>query len=391
MREGLSFVEKAIQLDPKFTLAYCLAAEYHDLLYFHGFDPTPERRALAEAAINEALALEPDLPEVHRAYARHLYDGYSDYDKARAQLAIAGRGLPNDAEVIRLGSELDMRQGHFEKAIQELNKAIARDPLNEELLLSLGTRLFNTRHFRAGEQVVRRLIEMVPNQPSYKLLLAEDLTFLRTGDVAALSSAIAALPPPVAEVREVLSIRLNYAFIIRDWRQVAQLLEKMEGGQDTDFAFAFVPVPVGCYSILLARLQGEDIGANPGFAQTRERLNQKVLKSGQNPNVLPLLLSNLAVVDALLGHKQVAIREAKHASEMLPISKDGVQGPGLLENLAVVYAWSGELDLAFETLSHLRGTPFGLFYGDLKLDPFWEPLRQDPRYSKLLAELAPKD
>jgi hypothetical protein len=75
----------------------------------------------------------------------------------------------------------------------------------------------------------------------------------------------------------------------------------------------------------------------------------------------------------------------------LPISKDALDGPGILKNLAVVYAWTGDLYLAFETLGSLTEVPYGIYYGDLKRDPRWEPLRQDPRYDKLLAELAPKD
>jgi len=76
---------------------------------------------------------------------------------------------------------------------------------------------------------------------------------------------------------------------------------------------------------------------------------------------------------------------------MLPISKDAVDGPLIAINLAVVYAWTDELDLAFETLGHLTKTPSGIYYGNLKLEPYWEPLRKDPRFDKLLAELAPKD
>ena len=97
------------------------------------------------------------------------------------------------------------------------------------------------------------------------------------------------------------------------------------------------------------------------------------------------------MVDALLGQKEAALDEAKRAVEMLPISKDAFDGPGIGLNLAVVYAWTNELDLAFETLSPLIKTPFGIFYGRLKRDPYWEPLRKDPRFDKLLAELAPKD
>ncbi|SRR6266403_2054370 len=103
------------------------------------------------------------------------------------------------------------------------------------------------------------------------------------------------------------------------------------------------------------------------------------------------LLSNLAVVDALLGKKDDAIAEARRATEMLPVSKDAVDGPGLLMNLAAVYAWTGESDHAFEQLETLVKIPNGLYYGNLKLDPYWEPLRNDPRFAKLTAELAPKD
>jgi hypothetical protein len=76
---------------------------------------------------------------------------------------------------------------------------------------------------------------------------------------------------------------------------------------------------------------------------------------------------------------------------MLPTSKDAVEGPRIAMNLAVVYAWSNEPDLAFETMGSLTKTPNGIYYGELKRDPYWDPLRKDPRFEKLLAELAPKD
>ena len=87
--DAISLLEQAMRLDPKFTLAYCASAEAHDVIYFF-YDSNPERRALADAAVNSALRLEPNLPEVHLAYATHLYRGYRDYARAKAQLAIAG-------------------------------------------------------------------------------------------------------------------------------------------------------------------------------------------------------------------------------------------------------------------------------------------------------------
>ena len=105
----------------------------------------------------------------------------------------------------------------------------------------------------------------------------------------------------------------------------------------------------------------------------------------------PRLRSQLAVIDALLGKKEDAILNGRRAVELLPVTRDAVDGPGVLQNLAVVYAWTNQPELAFETLEGLAKTPAGIYYGNLKLDPYWEPLRRDPRFEKLLAELAPKD
>jgi tetratricopeptide (TPR) repeat protein len=334
------------------------------------------------------LGLQPDLPEVHRTYAYHLYRGYHDYERARVQLAIARHGLPNDAETIALEALIDRRQGQFEKAIQEFNEAITRDPHNSVFIEELAFTLCFTRQFRASEEMFDRLIELRPDEPILKAQKPLFVTFYRTGDDTPVRAAIATLPASMADDRGALSLRLGFALVDRDWPQAKEVIEKMKGGDDEgDFAYGQINVPVGCYSILLARLQGEQPGLNASFVETREQLNQKVQKSQGDAK----LLSQLAVVDALLNNREVAISEAKRAVELLPISKDALAGPCLELNLAVVYAWANELDLAFEKLSSLTKVPNGVFYGQLKCDPYWEPLRKDPRYEKLLAELAPKD
>ena len=116
-------------------------------------------------------------------------------------------------------------------------------------------------------------------------------------------------------------------------------------------------------------------------------MNQKVQSAPGEAK----LLSKLAVVDALLNKKGLAIAEAKRAVEILPVSKDAIDGPSMLINLALVYAWTNELDLAFETLNPLTKMPVGLYLGFLKFEPYFDPLRKDPRFDKLLAELAPRD
>jgi tetratricopeptide (TPR) repeat protein len=389
LREAIGFLERAVQLDPKFTLAYCASGLAHDLLYSIP-DATPERRALADAAVNNALRLQPDLPKVHLAYAYHLYYGYWDYEQARAQLAIAKRGLPNDVEVIALQAFIDRQQGNFEKAIQELREATTLDPRNKVSLQELEFTLYCMRQFSAAEQIYDRLQEIPPDQPGVRVERASDMAD-KTGDITPLRSAVAALPPSMADGQDGLPWRLVVAVNDRNWAQAKEIIEKMKGREvDGFFAYGWWPVPVGCYSILIARLQGEPTGANPSFAEVRNQMNQKIQKSQENENAAPLL-SQLAVVDALLDNKEAAVSEAKRAVEMLPISKDALRGPRILINLAVVYAWTNELDVAFATLVSVTKTPFGIYYGQLKLDPFWDPLRKDPRFDELLAELAPRD
>ena len=382
--EAVSLLEQAVRFDPQFVRAYCASAYAHDELY-NGYDMTPMRRALGDAAVANALRLQPDLPEVHLRYGYHLYRGYRDYEGARAQVAISRRGMPNSPEVLALEAFMDRRQGNFEKAVQELKEAITLDPSNPTI--ELANTLFMEREFSAAEQAYNRAIDLAPDHPILGVLKAF-VSSQKTGDNTPLRSAIAALPSAMAEDADVLNWHLNCALNDRDWRQATELIEKMKDGEDDGlFAYAGVPVPAGCYFMLIAGLQGEKLGGTSTFADVRERLTQKVQRSSGNPR----LLSQLAVVDALLGKKQDAIEEAERAVEMLPISKDAVDGPLLSINLAVVYAWTDKPDLAFETLGSLTKTPSGIYYGSLKFEPYWEPLRKDPRFDKLLAELAPRD
>ena len=384
--DGIDLLERAVGLDPKFTLAYCASAKAHDFLY-NGYDMTLTRRALGDAAVQHALRLQPDLAEVHLANAFHLYVTYRDYERARVQLDIAKRGLPNSSEAPLLEAYMDRRQGSYEKAVNEFNEAIIRDPRNLRAITELANTLFFMRQFKASERVYDRAIDLASDLPVLQVLKATNAV-MKSGDETGLRSALAALPASMAKDRGALTWRLTSTLLSRDWQQAKELVETMQGGEDDGgWFFANVPVPVGCYSILLARFQGEQPKADSGFGSTREQLNQMVQKSPGDARQL----SNLAMLDALLGKKHDAIAEAKHAVEMLPISKDAVDGPIVLSTLAQVYAWTDEPDLAFEEAEIAAKIPNGLFYGDLKLDPYWDPLRKDPRFEKLLAELAPRD
>jgi serine/threonine protein kinase len=387
LADAINLLEEAVRLDPGFTLAYCTIAQAHDMIYPYG-DPDTEQRTLAETAVNKALQLGPNLPEAHLAYATHLSRGYRDYALARVQLGIARRALPNSAEAMVLEAWLDHRQGRFEKAIEELGQALRLDPRNPEVVWALGIALVDVRRFPAAEEAYNRLIGQAPNNPMLRVWKEFEVTYLKTGDCATVLSAIAALPAAMADNRNVLTLRLNLLFADQDLGESSHLVEQMKEGEAAFFAYSGTPVPMGCYSLLLARLQGTPIDTDPSFMEDRELLHRKVAAAPENIN----LLSGLAVTDALLGRKEDAIKEAKTAVERLPISVDAVDGPCVAANLAAVYAWTGELDLAMQQLTPLTTAPFGVvYYGQLKNYWPWIPLRRDPRFQKLLSELAPRD
>jgi TolB-like protein len=386
LREAVELLEHSVQLDPEFALAYCASTQAHDFIYFY-FDRSPEERALGDAAINNALNLQPQLPEVRLAYAFHLFVSYRDYERARVQVEIVRRDSPNNVDAIILAARMDRRQGHWKEAIQGFNEAIERDPGNRESIRELAITFAWLRQFDAAVSSFDQLVRLFPDIEIFKVYKAYLVTYMKTGDTSALSSAIAGFPPSSVDT-EILAFRIIVALADRNWKLANEVIQVMTGGYDDGyFAYGNVPVPVGCYSILIARLEGERTGTNSSFAATRQNLDKKVQRmQGDAP-----LLSQLAVVDALLNQKEIAISEAKQAVEMLPVSKDAVDGPVLLINLAVVYAWTDEIDLAFQTLSSLTKTPDGIYYGELKRDPYWDPLRKDQRFDKLLSELAPQD
>ena len=285
---------------------------------------------------------------------------------------------------------MNRRQGKFDEAERSViqRSSSIRRILNRFLIWR---KRFRTRQFSADELIWNRLIDLLPDQPIVKAQKEACNTIQRTADDAAVGPAWL-ITESLAADRLVLSGRLNVAIDHRDWLQAKELLEKMKGVEDaSQFAYAARPVPVGCYSILIARLQGEATNTDPGFAEARQLLSRKVETSPADAPSHPLLLSNLAVVDALLERKADALSEGKRGVDLVPISKDAIQGARVAMNLAVVYAWTGETDLAFQLLDRLAKTPYGLFLSDLKLSHYFDPLRKEPRYEKLLAELAPHD
>jgi tetratricopeptide (TPR) repeat protein len=137
---------------------------------------------------------------------------------------------------------------------------------------------------------------------------------------------------------------------------------------------------------LAARTFGDETKARAAFSSART-LEEKILHD--QPDYAPAW-SRLGLIDAGLGRKEDAIREGRRACELLPVTKDAMDGPSYIINLATIYAWTGEKDLALEQLAIAAKIPAGVTYGELKLYPQWDSLRGDPRFEKIVAALAPR-
>jgi serine/threonine protein kinase len=382
--EAVDLLNQAVARDPSFFKAYCLLAATHDRLYFFGYDHTPARLALAEAAIQEALRLHPDGGEVHLARAGHLYRGFLDYEGALAELEIAAKTLPNDARVFELKGYIQRRQGKQEEAVRSLERAIDLDPRNSATLQQIALSYRHLRRFAEEKSILDRALAIDPNDLVNNLERAA-LEFYWKADTRPLhqmlDSVRAANPAATEDIAEYW---LLCALAERDAAAATNaVIAAGENPAQTDEAVSFSP---SFMKGLIARMTKDDAEARTAFAAARAEQE----KLPQTPQSYGPALCVLGLIDAALGRKEEALREGRRAVELLPVEKDPISGITMVKYFAIIAAWVGDKDLACEKLAIAIRPPSRLTYGELKLLPFWDPLRGDPRFEKLVASLAPK-
>jgi TolB-like protein/Flp pilus assembly protein TadD len=381
--EAVRLLNQALERDPTFALAYYQLAHAHDLIYFVGADHTPARLAMADGAIRALDRLRPNSGEAHLAIAKHYYWGYLDYDRARVELELAKESLPNDPLPFLLAGFIDRRQSRWEESTKNLERAVELDPQYPLVLEQISRSYTCLRRYADAERVLDRAIAAAPTEAG--LQTSRGLVELYWhADPRPLSSTIQAILAENPHALEnIAEFWLFLSLCQRDFDDAQRALASLPiiGCHEET-----IPFPQSWCEGVIAQLRGDTAVAHSAFTSARVEMAKLV---EQQPSYAEALCA-LGMADAALGYKDDAIREGRRAAELLPVAKDSVVGALLVQNLALIYAWTGEKDLAFEQLTVAAKLPGFLSYGELRLHPYWDPLRGDPRFEKIVASLAPK-
>jgi serine/threonine protein kinase/Flp pilus assembly protein TadD len=377
------FLNQAVIHDPSFFEAYCQLAHTHDRLYHLGYDHTPARLALAEAAVRAAFRLRPDAGEAHLAAAENLYRGHLDYDGALTELGVASQTLPNDPQLLELKGYIQRRQGKHEEALQNLERAADLDPRNVLLLQQIAVSYDLLRRYAEGKSVWSRALAIVPDDVNTKTELA-GVEYSWKADVRPLRRLIESIRAtnPTA-VRSIADAWLICALAERDAVSAKDALIAL---RETPFSDDVVQLNRSFLKGVIAGMMNDNEQVRAAFTAALAEQEKTVQLQ---PNYGPALCV-LGLIDAALGRKEKALREGRHAVELVPIEKDALNGPIMIRYLAMTAAWVGDKDLACEQLATAARLPGGVSYGQLRLLPYWDPLRGDPRFEKIVASLAPK-
>jgi TolB-like protein/Tfp pilus assembly protein PilF len=384
--QAADLLNQAVARDPGFFEAYCLLAFTHVSLYFLDFDHTPPRLAAAQAAVQSAARLRPDAGETHLARARNLYWGYNDYDGALTELEIARRRLPSDNWVFSLKGYIERRQGRWEDSLRDLERAVALDPRNIQTLQQTARSYSLLHRYAESKALLAHVLSFEPNDAVTKVLHAW------------VELDANANPQPVREVIDSIR-RTNPAAITNvanNWLICSLAERNVAAAEQALAACGENPILLGTNENVIfprafvegviARLKHDEENARAGFAAARVE-QEKVVQA--RPKFGPAL-AVLGLIDACFGRKEDAMREGREALELARAEKDVVLGPITAKYLAMIAAQVGDADLACNQLAILVREPSNVTYGQLKMIPFWDPIRDDPRFNEILASVAPK-
>src|SRR5436190_2640528 len=385
LKQSEQLYARAIQLDPRFALAIARYSLLESWIV-HTFERTTERREKARALAQQALQLQPDLPEAHLAMGFSLYYGDNDFEAALKEFEIAQRDLPNEAECYLALGAIQRRLGKWQESTDSLEKAVSLNPKDGWVFQNLALNYQMLRNFDAANKTIDRGLQVNPDSLGLWETKSK-LAFAENGDLSVSDrafEAVKSIPMNNETKLRIAGSRAEVFLLERKYQEGLREAEKV-----SDDLIAGIPAALcGKYYLVgfARRALHDETGARTALLKAKDLLEGQLKQSPDSPD----LRIQLAKVLAYLGEKDAALTEARHATEILPESKDAFGGPDITAGVAEVCGIVGENSRAIELLDGLLGRPSAVTVPILRLSPAWDPLRGDPRFQALLDKYSAK-
>lgn len=369
---AVEMFEKAIELDPKFVLAYVKLANAHSQIFFQGFDKTEERLSLSKKAVDKALELQPDSPEAKRALGLYYYRGFRDYERALDLFELVQKARPNTSpDVI---AWILRRQGKDQECLETLNRAIMLDPRSPELAKGLANTYSWLRMYEEADRWFDYALSLTPDDFRAMIWKMKN-SHNRSGNTQEARALLQKFPAiPIAG--------LAWIIVEMEDRNFEEALKRL-----ASFPFEELEFQDSYYNKNLMYAAVYNAENKPSLIESHAQSARTALekRTGEHPEDVRYHVA-LSQAYALLGQKDEALREANHAVNLVPVSLDAFAGPQYVLNLAEILIHIGESDEAMDKLEYLMSIPAGQFISisSLRTSPKFDSLRGHPRFNGLI-------
>ncbi len=375
-----ALMNRVVELDPNYAAAWGEMARLEALYSFWGFDQSDARKTRAKAAIDTAMRLGAELPEVIDSYGSYLYYGHRDYGGAAEQYGRLARLQPNDPTYFSALGLIARRQGRWPEALVNLRRATQLDPGNAAYSRAYVDSLLACRRYDEYEVEQRRRVGRLPElkQEAFELALG---SFFSRGSTLEVEQFLARLTPDEANSARGIFLRKAWARQKADWAEAIRL-DRIQPYFDEDGAEHYVQAYFAAFTLFES---GDVPAARARAGDFPAEVRSRLVREPDNWS----LLTFASGYEIILGHNDEAMRWARHATDVLPESLDAIDGPFCSLIVAYVNAWTGHKDEAIAELKHLVRVPYGnVNVYDLRLSGGFAPLKGDPRFQALLADPA---
>jgi tetratricopeptide (TPR) repeat protein len=378
------YLREAVRLDPKFALSWALLSMLDGYISL-SLQPTASLREEARQAAETALILQPNLGEAVLAKGRYYYACLKDYDTAVRYFEQARPLLPNSSQIPESLAYLERRRGQWDRSETYFNEAERLDPRNVRLLTEHAVSYNYLRRFPEALRKVDQVLNITPDDPDTLVLKAAIAQ--AEGDLPRAAALLAPLHP-AADDNTALETQVYQAILERDPGPIIPRLKEMLAKPDP--ALGYINGELRFWLGWAQEVAGDHVAAQESWKQARSELEPFLKEQPENW----YLIGDLALTNMGLNDKAAAFAFVEKGMTVVPLEKDAVDGPARIEILARVAAQMGKADRAIAALQKLLSIPYAgpqgvnvpLTPALLRLDPMFDPLRNDPRFQKLVED-----